>query len=164
MSSLKSEEARARARARRRLRCWLGLPAVSELDPVVRRSLSSCLSELWSPAGWSCPAWGREGAGEWCPEFVEAVARSGLCRSAWWGRLPVDMLSALGGWAGCSSVVSSEEWSEELSELLSLWRAEELAELVSELSSSESAAGREAWSVAAWELERRRGRRSACRR
>ena len=152
--NVKSEE-RARARARRRLRCWLGLPARAELDPVVRRALSSVLSELWSvSSGWRCPAWGREGAG-WSSAFVSAVARSGLHASSWWWRLPVDMLAALGGWAGCSSSSSSEEVSEEFMKSLSLWRSEEVSSLLSELSSSESAAGREAWSVAAWELERR---------
>lgn len=125
-------------RRRRRIRCWLGLPVRSLLDPVVRSAIRSMESVLWSEerGRWLCPAWGvsEEGVSE---AFVSAVVLSGLCRSSWWGSVRSDITGACGGWAGVSverpvveevslselSELSSEEL-EELSELSPAWERE----------------------------------------
>lgn len=139
-------------RRRRRIRCWLGLPVRSLLDPVVREALRSMESVLWSEerGAWCVPAWGVVPGWSGVSEaFVSAVVLSGLCRSSWWSSVRPDITGACGGWAGVSverPVV--EEWSlEELSEVSS----EELEEL-SEVS---SVLEREVWVVRS---ERRRGR------
>lgn len=120
----------AESRARRRLRCWLGLPMRSELDPVCRSALSECLSLLWSlESGWSCPDWGREGRG-WSAGFLSAVRRSGVWRSSWWFVVPVALQDAVGCWAigpGLPEDVSAEFLSS-----LEAWRSDELHDLSAE--------------------------------
>lgn len=138
-------------RCRRRIRCWLGLPVRSLLDPVVRSAIRSMESVLWSEERgvWLCPAWGvsEEGVSE---RFVSAVCGSGLWRSSWWSSVRPDITGACGGWAGVSVERPVEERVslEELSEI----SVEEL----SELGSLSPALEREVWVV---REERRRGRR-----
>lgn len=137
-------------RRRRRIRCWLGLPVRSLLDPVVRSAIRSMESVLWSEERgvWLCPAWGvsEEGVSE---RFVLSVCGSGLWRSSWWSAVRPDITGACGSWAGVSveRPVVEEVSLSELSELSS----EELEEL-SEVS---SVLEREVWVVRS---ERRRGR------
>lgn len=138
-------------RCRRRIRCWLGLPVRSLLDPVVRSSLRSMESVLWSEERgvWLCPAWGLSSEGGLSERFVSSVCGSGLWRSSWWGSVRPDITGACGSWAGVSveRPVVEEVSLEELSEVSS----EELEEL-SEVS---SVLEREVWVVRS---ERRRGR------
>ena len=123
-------------RRRRRLRCWLGLPVRSLLDPVVRSSLRSMEAALWSEerGAWCVPAWGVvPGWSSLSEAFVSAVVASGLCRSSWWSSVRVDVAESAGGWSGVSverPVVEGVS-EEELSEL----SGEDLLELSGERSS-----------------------------
>lgn len=130
-------------RRRRRLRCWLGLPVRSLLDPVVRSSLRSMERALWSEerGAWRVPAWGVVPGWSGVSEaFVSAVVASGLCRSSWWSSVRLDVAAAAGGWSGVSveRPVVEEVSVSELEELSS----EELSELSEERSSVGRSAAR----------------------
>lgn len=146
-------------RRRRRLRCWLGLPMRSLLDPVVRESLSALesLSFDGERGVWRVPDWGREG-GVWAPSFVDAVRRCGLVRSLWWWELPVDLTEACGCWAISMRESPVESVDPDFVEWVGMMTGGELADLSAECPVS-SEVGREVGVLCRHERRRRERRR-----
>lgn len=117
-------------RARRRLRCWLGLPMRSELDPVAREGLSLLLSFVWSSeSGWVLSPRDLTG-GRVSALWVDAVRRSGLWLSRWWFVVPMYVQDAVGRWAIGPGV--AEDASAEFLSSLESWRSDELRDLSAE--------------------------------
>lgn len=142
-------------RARRRLRCWLGLPMRSELDPVCRSALSLLVSFVWSESGWvvsPCDLTGGRVSALW----VDALRRSGLWLSPWWLVVPMYVQDAVGRWAVGPGL--SEDASAEFLSSLESWRSDELRDLSAECLSAGglSSERREVVSEVSYLLGRRR--------
>lgn len=144
-------------RRRRRLRCWLGLPMRSLLDPVVRESLSALesLSFDRERGVWRVPDWGQEG-GVWAPSFVDAVRRCGLVRSLWWWEVPVSLQESCGCWAISMRESPVESVDAEFVEWVGMMTGGELADLSAECPVS-SEVGREVGVLCRQERRRREG-------
>lgn len=140
-------------RRRRRLRCWLGLPMRSLLDPVFRESLSLLESLVFDGERgvWRVPVWGQEG-GVWATSFVDAVRRSGVWRSRWWLEVPVSLQEAVGCWAIGPGV--SESVDPDFAEWVGMMEGAELDDLSAECPVSE--VGVEVLSLCRQERRRRR--------
>lgn len=142
-------------RRRRRLRCWLGLPMRSLLDPVFRESLSALESLVFDVerGAWCVPDWGQEG-GVWSSSFVVACRRSGVWRSSWWWSVPVDLQEAVGCWAISMRESPVESVDAEFVEWVGMMTGGELVDLLAECPVSE--VGREVGVLCRRERRRRR--------